>query len=185
MKNSQSSDIAPGEKTPNNADFERIYLRHFSGMLNFTYAYVMDRAVAEDIVHDVFLTLWNNFTELSDLDTIHKYIFKLLRNACLNHLRRLKIQDKHNDKLIEALLFSETYDYLEDADLKGKVAGLLGSLSEKQREALNLKYFEDLKYSEIANRMAISETTVRTHLKRAMQALKETMPFVFYLFLIN
>ena len=70
--------------------------------------------VAEDIVQDVFSKLWENIKSIYKISNIKSYLFTTVKNNCINYFKHRSIEDKNQDKVVEALIFSETYTFLED-----------------------------------------------------------------------
>lgn len=154
--------------------FEGIYKEYYVYILNFAYSFVMDRAVAEDIAQDVFWKLWQRPSWMPRVDDTRGYLLRLAKNECLNYLKHKGVEDRNKQKLVEALLFSETSGWeREDEEVQARVRRCLDMLPPKQREVLTLRYFEGLKYAEIAHRLGISPQTVETHLKRAFRFFRD------------
>lgn len=156
--------------------FESTYKSYYLDLLNFANSYVMNIDVAEDIVHDVFSKLWESKTSTSEISNIKSYLFTVVKNSCLNYFKRRDVEQNNQSKVIEAILFSETYTFLEDLSNEKELIRYIELLPEKQREVIKLKYFEEMKYSDISRELDISKETVQTHLKRAFKNLKSNFP---------
>lgn len=101
------------------------------------------------------------------------------KNECLNYLKHKGVEDRNKQKLVEALLFSETSGWSrDDEEAQARVRKCLDMLPPKQREVLTLRYFEGLKYTEIALRLGISPETVETHIKRAFRFFRNNLPTI-------
>ena len=68
--------------------------------------YLYDWDDAEDLVQDAFLSLWSHPERYNETQPVFYYLLGIVKNNCLNYLRSLNIQYKHQDKIIEAMLFS-------------------------------------------------------------------------------
>ena len=92
------------------------------------------------------------------------------------YLKHKGVEDRNKQKLVEALLFSETSGWgREDEEAQARVRKCLDMLPPKQREVLTLRYFEGLKYTEIALQLGISPETVETHVKRAFRFFRNNL----------
>ena len=111
---------------------------------------------------------------------INYSLLGIVKNNCLNYLRSLNIQYKHQDKIIEAMLFSSIEDPEIDEDIHERLEYILNSLPEKQREVLLLHVVEKKKVREIAEEMDIAETTVKTHFQRALSILRNNLKFILF-----
>ena len=168
-----------GGGNPPNGVFEGIYKSYYVYILNFAYSFVMDRAAAEDIAQDVFWKLWRRPSWLPQPDDARHYLLRLAKNECLNYLKHKGVEDHNKQKLVEALLFSETSGWSrDDEEAQARVRKCLDMLPPKQREVLTLRYFEGLKYTEIALRLGISPETVETHIKRAFRFFRNNLPTI-------
>ena len=74
--------------------------------------------------------------------SVAAYLFTSVRNRCLNAIRDRKIRDEHNNKLVEAQLFSGTEDVVIDEDVHRRLQEALDSLPDKCREIILLKVVE-------------------------------------------
>ena len=135
---------------------------------------------AEDLVQDAFLSLWSHPERYNETQPVFYYLLGIVKNNCLNYLRSLNIQYKHQDKIIEAMLFSSVEDPEIDEDIHERLKYILESLPEKQREVLLLHVVERKKVREIAEQMDIAETTVKTHFQRALAILRNNLKFVLF-----
>ena len=160
-----------GGGNPPNGVFEGIYKSYYVYILNFAYSFVMDRAAAEDIAQDVFWKLWRRPSWLPQPDDARHYLLRLAKNECLNYLKHKGVEDRNKQKLVEALLFSETSGWSrDDEEAQARVRKCLDMLPPKQREVLTLRY--------IALRLGISPETVETHIKRAFRFFRNNLPTI-------
>ena len=160
--------------------FDRLFDRHYTSLWSFAFHYVKDKDLAEDLVQDAFLSLWDHLERYDEKQPIFYYMLGIIRNNCLNYLRDLEIQWKHQDKIIEAMLFSGIEDMEIDEDIHERLKAILDTLPEKQKEVVLLHIVEKKKIKEIAEQMNIAETTVKTHFKRAMTILRNNFKLILF-----
>ena len=84
--------------------FHFLYRHYFDSLQEYAMRYVYDYQDAQDIVQDAFLSLWVNTDQYDPSRNIVTYLLVIVKNACINHLRNLKIRDSHRDKIVEAML---------------------------------------------------------------------------------
>lgn len=145
--------------------YEKLYL--------FAEKFIYDCDKAHDIVQDVFIRIWENAPKLELRTSIRYYFFTSVRNGCLNYLKSLQIEDRHNRKYAEAHIESVTVDMVEDDELLKKIRTVLDELPEKCREVCLLRFVEGYKYIEIAEKLDMNENTVKVQLHRGMEKMKE------------
>lgn len=160
--------------------FHELYKISFLPLQRYAMRYLYDWKQAEDLVQDAFLSLWDNLERYDEKQPVFYYMLGIIRNNCLNYLRDLDIHIKHQDKIIEAMLFSGIEDSEIDKDIHQRLKAILETLPEKQKEVVLLHIVEKKKIKEIAAEMNIAETTVKTHFKRAMTILRNNLKFILF-----
>ena len=174
-------------------DFEKLYKLYYPKMFAFAKNYVPVNEDAENIVHDVFLTLWQRKEEIEISFTLTTYLFTLVKNRCLNFLRHKLIEEEYNSQMKEELGFklyaleAFDYSYQSEEELQEIIRRALDTLPERCREIFIKSRIEGLKYKEISDELGISVNTVEnqmvTALKKLRVALKDYLPLL--LFLVN
>ena len=167
-------------KKRNREAFHELYQMSFNKLQKYAMRYLYDWDEAEDLVQDAFLFLWSHPERYSNKQPVFYYLLGIVRNNCLNHLRDLNIQYRHQDKIIEAMLFSSIEDPEIDEDIQARLKYILDLLPEKQREVLLLHTVGKKKVREIAEQMNISEATVKTHFQRAIILLRNNLKFILF-----
>ena len=149
--------------------FETLFRSHFGELCGFSTKYVGD--TAKDIVHEVFIMIWEKFDSLSADTNYKSYLFTSVRNRCLNYIRDNK---KHSD--LDAILeiaAATNDDNIETIELAEQIEDGLDLLPEKCREIFELSRIEDLKYAAIAERLNISVKTVEGQMSKALRILRD------------
>jgi RNA polymerase sigma-70 factor (ECF subfamily) len=152
--------------------FHVLYREFFARLHLYATRYVYDRQEAEDIVQEAYLSLWKGIDAYQPGQSVLTYLQVIVKNGCLTYLRHLKIKDSHQDKLIEATLFSGLDEPDAGEETRACLQRVLAILPEKGHRVLVQHVLERKKISEIALEMNVAESTVKTHLKRAMKSLR-------------
>ena len=183
MSNTGHNDdyFVEGLRNRSHTVFEALFRHYYPGVYRFAYSYLMNRHHAEDIVQDVFASLWRGAQSLPEGVNLQNYIYTAVKHACFDHLKHIRVVDSNKQKLVESLIFSGTVEYEEDPCLQEKITECMALLSDQQRQVLELKINQRLGYREIASRMNISEGTVHTHIKRAYQTIRKNLPALYIL----
>lgn len=154
--------------------FEALFHDYYPSLLRFAEGFVFDPEVCEDIVQNIFIHIWEQAEYLNITISFKSYLYKAVRNRCLNHLRNLKIEDKHHLLYIEASLNDSEVDW-EDAEITQKIEAAIEKLPPKMAEIFRLKYLEEKSVRDIAAQLDISENTIKTQLLRAKDKLRELL----------
>ena len=172
---------------------EELIALYQRGLLRFIMAYVRDLALAEDVLTDVFLTLYykRSFKERDDA-SLKTYVYKIARNKALNVLKQQArrkevsletLMEKGDGALNQtsqdaAFLYDEGYspqEVLEKGDRAKALREALQRLKPEYREALTLRYLEDMSPETIAKITKRKPKQVYNLLSRGKAALKEEL----------
>ena len=142
-----------------------------SSLLRFAFSLTGRRAVAEEIVQEVFLQL---HTKWSEVDEPRAWLFRSVRNRAFHHLRKSRRETLESDdesaKIADSL--SETPDELvARMETVAELRLLVSQLPEKDRRLVQLKYFEDLKYRDISQRTGLTISNVGYRLHQVLKKL--------------
>jgi len=166
-------------------DFKKLYRDHYANLCYFGQKYIRDREASEDIVHDVFVKLWEKRNTIDNDKSVKSYLFQAVNNRCLNYIRDDK---KFNKDYDQVLLFDGNAiesTQIEQEELESKILYTIESLPDRCREVFKLSRIEELKYKEIAEKMGISVKTVEVQMSKALKILrKELKHYLTVLFLV-
>lgn len=162
--------------------FHTLYREYFHKLHTYAWHYVYDNEIAKDMAQSAFLSLWTHIDHFDENKKIGAYLVGIVKNACLEHFRSLRIKDSHADKVIEAVLFAnlEENELDEDEEMKTRLSNAMEHIPHKARIILIAHFVERKKVKTIAEELQIAESTVKTHLKRAMQILRKNLLFILF-----
>lgn len=163
--------------------FEILFRTYYSVLCKYAYSYVKVHEVAEDIVSDIFVKLWERPDNLNIEKSVKSYLFCSVRNRCLNFLTRTKqkmtetepetlelINDLNNEMLqsdpMEKLLFNELHEKIKEA---------VDTLPHECARIFVLSRENEMSYKEIAQKLNLSENTVKVQIYRALLKIKELL----------
>ncbi len=114
---------------------------------------VIDHDDADDLVQDTFIKVWKNIDKFRSDAQLYTWIYRIATNECITFLNRKKMKgntslDEVSNELMDNLKSSE---YFDGDKLQRKLQYAILTLPEKQRLIFNMKYFDDMKYEEIAD----------------------------------
>jgi RNA polymerase sigma-70 factor, ECF subfamily len=143
-------------------------------------------AQAEDIAQEVFIKAYENFEQLRNSPTVGGWLKTVATNLTLNHLSRYRArwrffselprEDEHDDPPELAFAAPDTHGTEIDTEKRrASVENALRQLPEHQRVPLVLYHFEDMPYQDIADRLRISLSKVKTDILRGRAALAKSL----------
>jgi RNA polymerase sigma-70 factor (sigma-E family) len=131
--------------------------------------FVDDRNAAEDLVQEAFIRLARSAHRIQDESKAAAYLRSIVLNLARDNNRRGLVSLRHHLPLDDAR--ASTEDEIELREDQREVIEALRDLPHRQRNALVLRYYEELGIDEIAEAMGISRNSVKTHLKRGLATL--------------
>jgi RNA polymerase sigma-70 factor (ECF subfamily) len=164
----------------NNGDmgaFREIYRKYVPVMQSFASKFT-DRATAEDLVQDVFMRIWVS-REMSPInESLKAYLFRAVRNRCINHLEHLKVKAGYEAgemielQIREAEFFQSPEQLLIRKEQLEQVRQEIEKLPEKSRKVFKMAYDDGMKAADIAEELHLSVRTVETQIYKALKTLR-------------
>lgn len=150
--------------------------------IRFAYFYVLDHSVSEDLVMDSFMYYWENREKVDVNGNLKAYILRIVKHKCLDYLKLQKIHNEAHEKMradalwdlnksISGLEQLEPYKVMTD-DYRKMVICAVKQLPAKTREIFVMSRVRDMKNSEIAEKLGVSEKTVEYHMTKAIKVLR-------------
>lgn len=155
--------------------FEILVKRYQRRLFSFVFHIIYDVHAAEEVVQDALFSVYQSIDRVDVAKKFSSYLFTIAKNTAISYLRRQK-QTVSLGEIEELASEEETlYEELIEAEKQHRVRQSLLALEEKYRRVISLYYFDDLSYEEISQKLKLPVNTVRTHLLRAKQQLKEVL----------
>lgn len=160
-----------GRQTSDGVSFAHLVEEHQAKLFNFIYRYTRNREDAEDLTQDTFVKAFRNLHRYDSKYSFSTWLYTIARRTAYNHFRDRKPTEAMEYDIAAS---SDTPD-VEAAreDEKSWVWRAAQNLKPDFREALSLKYIDDLSIEEISKIMGKSQTNVKIILFRARNQLKK------------
>ncbi len=154
--------------------FEEIYRLYYAPLCFYCTRYVGDLEEAKEIVQGLFLKIWIKRNELEINTSVKSYLYRAVQNYALNHLQQQKIKQKYiiDKKHFPAYQSGNGQLKMEEEELKKVIKSAILKLPEKRRKIFELSRFEDMKYNQIAEHLAISVKTVEAQMSKSLSYLR-------------
>ncbi len=144
---------------------------HYTSLVRLATLVVGDVGLAEQVTQDAFVKLQLRWGGLRRLDRAPAYLRSAVLNAARSHLRHRKVSDRHDARRTVAPAIATPEAAALGRAEHERVVAALRLLPERQREAVALRFYLDLREVEIAAAMGVSAGSVKTHLHRALATL--------------
>lgn len=185
-RHGQESDVDPWEQTNeqvlleqiragDHAAFTAAVQAYYSGLCDFAWRYVRSTMIAEEVVQEVFLNLWEHRQHLKSDGSLRAYLYRAVKNRSLNHLRNQRTRTQKTEALAEYLthVLPQPDKAMLQEELAHRIREALDALPERRRTIFVLSKLHGLTYAEIASVLGISINTVDTQMRRALRLLRE------------
>lgn len=184
------------EDTGRTMTVDYVFMTHRERFVRFADSYIHHPEAAEDIVSESFLHYWEQRNNLTEVNDIAMYILVMVKNRCLDYLRRERVWDGIAEEMLsdreweldmritgleacnpETLLVHEVQDLIDEA---------FKQMPEKTKSIFVMNRYEWKSYQEIAQETGLSIKSVEYHISKALkilrQELKDYMPTFLFMF---
>lgn len=154
--------------------YNKLFNRYYGRLCQYVYGLLMDRNDAEDVVQELFLTLWKNRERIEIKENVSGYLYRMAKHLALNYMRS-KVQTGSLPENQEVLLLSYEDNRLETEEFRVALYECIDRLPDRSREVLLLHRVKGLKQKEIAEKLSISVKTIKNQIWTSLQKLKKCL----------
>ena len=156
---------------------EQLYQRHFQDLGRYGYRLTPDRALIEDAIQDVFVDLWRRKEHLSEVSNVKFYLFRALRHQLSRNIQHDLFEgaediDDFLDYLSTLSSEQQSIDHETQLSRTQAIQKALGQLSNRQREAVHLRFYQGLSLDDSAELMGIPKQVVKNLLSKSYAILR-------------
>jgi len=157
--------------------FKHYFDAYYKPIRNYLYYKCGDVDVADDTVQQVFMILWEVRDTIKP-ETVKALLYSIATNALLNHFKHQKVVYNFVSTQLGDEQKSESADFdLQQNEFKEKLQRVLDKMPEKTREIFLMNRIEELKYSEIAERLDLSVKAIEKRMHQALEIVRENISY--------
>ena len=163
------------------SSYEIIFKRYYKVLFRFAFTYVRNDTVAEEMVQEVFLYIWEKRDRIEIQTTLKTYLYSAVKNKCLNYLN-LELPKQQSMTDISDVMFSVSSgrkDEGENEQIKKHIQKAIDALPKKCRKIFILSRNAGMTYEEIAEELGLSKKTVENQIGIALKKLRELLEEVY------
>jgi RNA polymerase sigma-70 factor (ECF subfamily) len=153
-------------------NFKKVFLPYHRKLYGIAYRILGNQIDAEDIVQEIYIKLWHRRTELESLINPESYAVTLLKNSCLDFIRKVKPELSEiyetNMPLDDSLI-----SRIEDREQLVYVQNIIEKLPAQQKQVIKLKVWDNLSNEEIENVTGLTQGNIKVIISRARKTIKE------------
>ena len=129
-----------------------LFEQYYNRLYRFAANYLRDPKAAHDIVQDLFMDLLEKSEVLNITTSVKAYLFVMVRNRCLNFLRNLKIKDSYIQNVLEAHLYSDTVDAIDEGSVLDELQVIVDKMPPGMKEVFRLRVTDKDRPEKFVNR---------------------------------
>ena len=154
--------------------FERLFKDQYPALCGYARKYLEDVDQAEEVVQEMFFNFWQKKDKLDVTISIEAYLFRSVRNSCLNYLKHLKIREEHRLATNQEIRIKEQeiHDNVVALELQERIEDVIEQLPPERKKIFKMSRYEELKYKEIADKLNLSVKTVEAQMGKALKYLR-------------
>ena len=155
--------------------FKRLYDKHHGNLYRYALKFVKSEELAKEIVHDVFLKIWEKRATLNSELSFIGFLLKVCKNYTLNVLVKLARENAFKKEIARHITYShnETENDILYADYEKFALAAINLLPPQRQAIYKMCRIEGKSYDEAAESFGISKGTVRDHMLKAGRSIKE------------
>lgn len=157
--------------------FEKLFKELYSPLCSYSYRILQDRDKAEEIVQDIFYTIWKNRADLEIKVSLKSYLYRAVHNNCLQLIEHQAVEEKYKQFVMkrDIMVAPDPLHEMELNEMSKLIDDTINALPERCRQIFNMNRLEGLKYREIAEILKISIKTVEADMGKALQAFRQNL----------
>lgn len=165
--------------------FELVYNHYWPIMFSHAMRMLQNRDDAQDAVQELFIALHNHADNLEENSSIANYLYITLRNKILNTIRKQKYWHEYVETLTDFAEQTNNHilETIEEKEVRGLIQEEINRMPPRMREVFEMSRYDNLTHKEIAEKLKISDKTVKSQVHQALKLLRSKLyQFLFVLF---
>lgn len=175
--------ISEGSQWDSIENYREMFDSYYVSLCRYAFRFVGSESIAEDIVSDLFVKMWENRDVIIIKGSVKSYLFQATHNRSLNYIEKVKrevsieetLYANGGEQLLDLLVNETTYDSILMQELGEAIEAAIDRLTPKQKEVFTLKRVEGKSNKEISDILSISVKTVEMHSANAALSLKNNL----------
>ena len=173
------SEIIENIKKGNLDCFQQIFDTYYENLCQYAFTILRDMDEAEDIVQSMFLRIWEKRESLNITNSIRSYIYRAVHNQCLNQIEHRTIRQRYIEYNVQSAFSGEQLPDVFPQELEENIVAIISQLPKQCRIIFMMSRYEELKYSEISQKLGISVNTVENQISKALKILRAKLKEMF------
>ena len=154
--------------------FEGLFRDYYERLCNYANTMVNDIAEAEELVQNMFVTVWEKRESIEIHTSVKSYLYRAVHNHCLNRIKHEKVRQSYGEdyRYLVTDGFDNATQELIGKELELQINRAIEALPPQCRQVFRMSRFENLTYAEIAEQLDLSVKTIENHIMKALKILR-------------
>lgn len=175
LPTSPTFDVTDALEAAERATFETMFRSHYQALVGFGARYTGSIAIAEEVVQEVFLSMWRQKATMPPADKIRSYLYRAVHNRALNVVRHERVARTRDAESVEPRFSEPADEKLMREETERLIQAAVDRLPERCRLIFILSREQKLTYAQIAEVAGVSIKTVETQMGRALRSLRNAL----------
>ena len=183
MEQEKLVSLVKGAQSGDAASFEELFEAFYNDVYYFALKTVKEENLACDITQEAFIEIFNTIQNLKEPAAFAAWMRRITYHQCTRYFKKKKdvlmVEDEDGNTMFDSLADDDASaipsEMLEKEDFRKTILSMIDTLSEEQRSAIFLYYFDELSVAQIAEIQGVSEGTVKSRLNYARKAMKKSV----------
>lgn len=169
--------------------FHQVYMEYYQALVVYSMSFMLSQEAAEDMVQDIFSSLWNKKREFAHASMLKSYLYNSVRNRSVDYLRHKQVEEKNISQILDNTpsfrLDEQERESIFSEEVYRQLYEYINRFPPRQREIFRLT-LQGKTNAEIAEALDIAPGTVRTQKRRGIELLRKNMTldsFLLFVFL--
>ncbi len=164
--------------------FSYLYHTYYRKLYNYGYSIVPDKELLKDNLQELFLELWRDREKLGEAHNVQVYLLVSFRRKLFGKIRtaRKQLTDAGTELLAEDSFETTLINEQADSEQKHRLSQELEDLPKRQKEAIYLRFYQELTYGQITEIMNLQYQTVRDLIYKGLKTLRQNLKSILLLF---
>lgn len=173
--------VIEGLRNGDHSSFDKIFYMYYNKVFNLINSMLKDRDDAEDLVEDVFVTLWDKRENIDPGKNFDRFLYVMSRNAVFNYFRSKKVRNKYLDNIsLEEVGCASDEEFIaKETELLVRMT--IDTMPKQRRNVFAMSRNEGLTNDQISEKLGISKKAVEKQLRLALNDIRKVL-YVAFLF---
>ena len=154
---------------------KELYQAYYKHLLREANYIVRDKDLAEDVVQNVFITIWNKRLELPVPVNLKAYLIVCVRRRAIDAIKKVSKMERHKQAYDNERSEATTQRRMEDKEIYSQILKAMKSVPPQQRKIFEMRFIQELSTREIMESRGLSNQTIKNHMSTCIKIMRSKL----------